>query len=68
MKTISVSDNLQNLSEFVHDRCTHYEHRLKWHDVDIDEIQSNIRTINHLITILFLENIVILLLLIILTW
>lgn len=66
MKTSN--DNLEGLSRFVQDRCKHYEFRLKQHDADIDEIQSNIRTINHLITILFLENIAILLLLIILTW
>lgn len=37
-------------------------------DIDIDEIYSNFKTIDHLITVLFLENIAIFLLLIILTW
>jgi hypothetical protein len=42
--------------------------RLQCHDEDIEEIKSNITTVNRLITILFLENIAIILLLIIWSW
>ena len=61
-------DVVVNIRDFVLKRCSHYEQRLKWHDEDIEEIKSNITTINRLITILFLENIAIILMLIIWSW
>lgn len=68
MKKWTIKDELLNLIRFVNGKCEHYEHKLKWHDEDIEEIKSNITTINRLITILFLENIAIILLLIIWSW
>ena len=68
MKKLTTKENLENFAEFVHKQFKHYEQRLKWHDEDIEEIKSDIETINRLITILFLENIAIILLLIIWSW
>lgn len=68
MKKFTTEEKLENFAEFVHNRFKHYEQRLKWHDEDIEEIKSDITTINRLITILFLENIAIILLLIIWSW
>lgn len=68
MKKLKTEDNVVTFAEFVHIRFKHYEQRLKWHDEDIEEVKSSITTINRLITILFLENIAIILLLIIWSW
>lgn len=68
MKKLTTKENLEMFAEFVHKQFKHYEQRLKWHDEDIEEIKSNITTINRLITILFLENIAIILMLIIWSW
>lgn len=61
-------DALINDRDFVLKRCRHYEQRLKWHDEEIEEIKSDIKMLNRLVTILFLELIAIMGLLIIWSW
>lgn len=64
----NVKDDLEIFGGFVHKQFKRYDQRLKWHDEDIEEIKSDITTIERLITLLFLENIAIILLLIIWSW
>lgn len=68
MKKLTTKENLEIFAEFVHKQFTRYDQRLKWHDEDIEEINSNITTIERLITLLFIENLAIILLLIIWSW
>ena len=68
MKKLTTKEKLEIFAEFVHKCFKHYEQRLKWHDEDIEEIKSNIKTIERLITLLYLENLAIILLLIIWSW
>ena len=68
MKKLTTKDDVLPFTEFVLKRFEHYEQRLKWHDKEIEEIESDIKTINRLITLLFIENIAIILLLIIWSW
>ena len=63
-----VKDGLEIFGGFVHKQFKRYDQRLKWHDEEIEEIESDIKTINRLITLLFIENIAIILLLIIWSW
>ena len=68
MKKLTTKENLELFAEFVHGQFKRYDQRLKWHDEEIEEIESDIKTINRLITLLFIENIAIILLLIIWSW
>lgn len=68
MKKLTTKENLEIFAEFVHRQFKRYDQRLKWHDEEIEEIESDIKTIERLITLLFIENIAIILLLIIWSW